>query len=403
MTEPDRRKAVEIALGKRTCGLAGVAVFLGVTVIGCGATAAPGSTGAASPAALNYEAPRNIILYIGDGVGTAYWTAALFARDSLAVRQMRVMGLTDTRAADQYVTDSAAGATVYATGERTYNGAIGVGMRCRELFAADSTAVMRNPAECDPLEGVFDIAYRRGLATGLVATSSVTHATPASFGAKVPFRRMEPEIASQLAAAPIDVLLGGGRGFFDGALRPDSTDLLTPLCLEAACPSTAAELQAYSADDRRLIGLFANQGMRPAESRRPTLPEMTRVALERVSRNRSGFFLMVEGSQPDWRGHDNRPVDEVTAEMLDFDDAIGVGLEFARADPNTLVLVVSDHETGGLSLVAPQGQLEAIYSTGNHTATMTPHFAFGVGEERFSGIMQNDEIGRILVEMVSAR
>lgn len=347
--------------------------------------------------------PVNVILFIGDGVGTAYWTAARIAADSLAVERMRVMGLTDTRSDDSYVTDSAAGATVYATGHRTYNGAIGVGPRCQAMFRADSAAVMRNPASCDPLESVFDIAIGAGIGTGLVATSAITHATPASFGAKVPFRRMQPEIATQLAATPIDVLLGGGRGFFDGTLRPDSANLLTGLCSRAACLSTAADLATYRADDRRLVGLFAQNQMERAAVRQPLLAEMTRVALERLGRNPRGFFLMVEGSQPDWRGHANEPLSEVQAEMVDFDDAIAVGLDFARRNPQTLVLVVADHETGGLSLVMQGDTLAARYTTDYHTGEMTPHFAYGAGAERFAGLRENREVGRMLVEIVRNR
>ncbi|MBA4157637.1 MAG: alkaline phosphatase [Gemmatimonadetes bacterium] len=347
--------------------------------------------------------PVNVILFIGDGVGTAYWTAARIAADSLAIERMRVMGLTDTRSDDSYVTDSAAGATVYATGHRTYNGAIGVGPRCQAMFRADSAAVMRNPASCDPLESVFDIAIGAGIGTGLVATSAITHATPASFGAKVPFRRMQPEIATQLAATPIDVLLGGGRGFFDGTLRPDSANLLTGLCSRAACLSTAADLATYRADDRRLVGLFAQNQMERAAVRQPLLAEMTRVALERLGRNPRGFFLMVEGSQPDWRGHANEPLSEVQAEMVDFDDAIAVGLDFARRNPQTLVLVVADHETGGLSLVMQGDTLAARYTTDYHTGEMTPHFAYGAGAERFAGLRENREVGRMLVEIVRNR
>lgn len=347
--------------------------------------------------------PVNVILFIGDGVGTAYWTAARIAADSLAIERMRVMGLTDTRSDDSYVTDSAAGATVYATGHRTYNGAIGVGPRCQAMFRADSAAVMRNPASCDPLESVFDIAIGAGIGTGLVATSAITHATPASFGAKVPFRRMQPEIATQLAATPIDVLLGGGRGFFDGTLRPDSANLLTGLCSRAACLSTAADLATYRADDRRLVGLFAQNQMERAAVRQPLLAEMTRVALERLGRNPRGFFLMVEGSQPDWRGHANEPLSEVQAEMVDFDDAIAVGLDFARRNPQTLVLVVADHETGGLSLVMQGDTLAARYTTDYHTGEMTPHFAYGAGAVRFAGLRENREVGRMLVEIVRNR
>lgn len=353
--------------------------------------------------ALAAEAPRNFIVFLGDGVGTAYWTAARLHQDSLAVERMSVAGLTDTRSSDADVTDSAAGATVYATGVRTYNGAIGVGPQCKELFAADSAAVMQDPAACDPLESVFDLAWERGIATGLVSTSSLTHASPASFGSKVPYRRMQAEIASQLASNPIDVMLGGGEGWFDGRLRADGQNLLAELCATAACLNSTEELAAYQPDDRRLVGLFAEDGMPVAAERVPTLPEMTQVALNRLQDAENGFFLFVEGSQPDWRGHDNRPLEEVVGEMVDFDAAIGVGLDFARNTPGTLVLVVADHETGGLSLVTEQGQIAARYTTGGHTGEMTPYFAHGTGAHRFGGIMQNDAMGQVLMEMVRAR
>lgn len=353
--------------------------------------------------ALAAESPRNFIVFLGDGVGTAYWTAARLHQDSLAVESMSVAGLTDTRSSDADVTDSAAGATVYATGVRTYNGAIGVGDRCKELFTADSATVMQDPASCDPLESVFDLAWERGIATGLVSTSSLTHASPASFGSKVPYRRMQAEIASQLAANPIDVLLGGGEGWFDGRLRADGQNLLTELCATATCLNSPEELAAYQPDGRRLVGLFAEDGMPVAAERVPTLPEMTRVALNRLQGEENGFFLFVEGSQPDWRGHDNRPLEEVVGEMVDFDAAIAVGLEFARSTPETLVLVVADHETGGLSLVSQSGQIVARYTTGGHTGEMTPYFAHGTGAHRFGGLMQNDAIGQVLMEMVRAR
>jgi len=372
------------------------------------ASCAPPERGASAPDPLAATEPvdgeiRNVVIVIGDGVGTAYWTAARFETGRLHVERMRVAGLTDTRSSDSYVTDSAAGATVYATGRRTYNGAIGVGDRCAEMFAADSVAVMRDPAACDPLEGIFDIAYRSGIATGLVASSSITHATPAAFGAKVPYRRFQAEIAEQMAENPIDVLLGGGRGFFDGTLRADERDLWTPLCREAVCLTTPAELDAYQPDDRRLLGLFAENHMEAAPERRPTLTEMTRVALERLDRNPAGFFIMIEGSQPDWRGHANDPLPDVVSEMVDFDETVGVALDFAERTPGTLVLVVADHETGGLALQMEADTLAAAYTTDYHTGTMTPHFAWGPGAERFSGIRDNDEIGRVLMDIARRR
>lgn len=362
---------------------------------GCGVSASP----VPRPAA-----PQNVILFIGDGVGVAYWTAARLAAGQLAVEEFPVAGLTDTRSSNSDIADSAAGATVYSAGVRTYNGAIGVGARCADLYAADRARYDADPASCDPLESIFDLAGRAGMATGLVATSSLTHATPASFGARVPHRRMEPAIATQLAEGPVDVLLGGGRGYFDGSLRRDSVDLLTALCREATCLWTTAELDDYRPDDRRLIGLFAANEMAPAALRRPTLPAMTRVAMDRLARNPEGFVLMVEGSQPDWRGHDNTLLAPLVAEMLDFDAAIRVALDFAREDGNTLVVVVSDHETGGLSLNSgPGGEIVAAWTTGSHTGEMTPHFAFGPGAEAYGGLRDNDEIGRLLRDAVRAR
>ncbi len=363
-----------------------------------------GCVGASAAPAPRQAAPQNIIIYVGDGVGVAYWSAARLAAGKLAVEEFPVSGLTDTRSSDSDITDSAAGATVYATGTRTYNGAIGVGDECKRMYAADRARYDADPASCDPLESIFDLAVEAGMATGLVATSSVTHATPASFGAHVPLRRMEAAIATQLANAPIDVMLGGGLGFFDGTRRPDSTDIFTPLCRNATCLRTGADLEAYHPDDRRLVGLFAANSMAQAGVRSPSLPDMARKALDKLSRDPEGFVLMIEGSQPDWRGHDNAPLDQVVAEMLDYDAAIRIGLDFARQDGNTLIVIVSDHETGGLSLnQGENGKIVAVWTTGSHTGEMTPHFAFGPGSEAFAGIRENREIGRMLMDAVRAR
>lgn len=350
------------------------------------------------------EEVERVILLIADGAGAAYYTAAKWSKGTLAVGVMEAAGLTDVRSSDAWITDSAAGATAYATGHRTYNGAIGVGDGCLDLMTADSVGMMTDPSSCDPLEGVFDIAERAGLARGIVSTSSVTHATPASFGTKVPYRKMQAEIASQYAEGSIDVLLGGGTGWFDGSLRSDGRNLLTALCAQADCPTTAAELEEREPSERRLVGLFAEDGMLPVlQGREPDLPTMTRVALEQLSLRSAGFFLTVEGSQPDWRGHDNAPLDEIVAEVVEFDDAVQVALDFQARTPGTLVVVVSDHETGGLSLLTEGGQVVAGYTTGGHTGEMTPHFAHGPGAERFSGIMENYEIGAVLMEIMRHR
>ena len=396
-------------------------------------------TGAAVAPLAAQDRPRNVILFIGDGVGASAWTAAKFASDALAVRELRVMGLVDTRSSDSYITDSGAGATAYAAGVRTFNGAIGVG--------PDSNAVTT----------VLEIARDQGWATGLVATSSVTHATPASFAAHVPSRASEFDIARDLVANRVDVLLGGGTRYFDGRTRPDSVDLLARLRGTHAFVTLPQQLAGLDLGrTRRLVGLFAGTQMPSARDRTPTLPEMTRAAIEVLSNDPDGFFLMVEGSQPDWRAHANEPLEAVTAEMLDFDRAIGVAVEYRRRNPGTLIVVVADHETGGLaiglgrdssraaaaresiratmmqlaatrSLLAPDQQpmmdstlralagtanrlaavgrggaisLVADYTSTGHSAQMVPLFAGGPGAERFAGIIENFEVGERLIALV---
>lgn len=330
------------------------------------------------------NAPTRVILFIGDGVGTAYWSAARFAQGKLAIDEFPVVGLVDTRSSSHKVTDSAAGATVYATGERTYNYAIGVG--------PDSL----------PRKTVLEMAAEKGMATGLVATSTITHATPGSFAAHVVDRRMEGEIARHFAKQKLDVIMGGGRQFFDGTGK-DASDLLPELKRRYTFVETAEQLRALRTDTvKALLGLFAKEGMPAAhEGRTPELAEMARAALEMVGKNPNGFFIMIEASQPDWRGHDNRPLEEVTAEMLDYDKAVRVALEYQARHPETLIVLTADHETGGLSLVQGKGDtLEAKYTTIGHTGSMIPLFARGPGAERFAGVKDNSKIGQLLIETI---
>lgn len=390
----------------------------------------------ATPAA----AQRRIILFIGDGVGASYWTAARFASESLAVRQFKTMGLIDTRASNTPITDSAAGATAYSCGLRTFNGAVGVG--------PDSL----------PRETVLEAAKKNNWATGLVATSSITDATPASFAAHVINRAMQFDIARHITSTAPDVLFGGGLRWFDPAVRPDHADLLGALRLtHRVITDTSSFAQLRDTTVRKVVGLFATGDMAPAGGRSPTLPAMTRKAIDILSRDPDGFFLMVEGSQPDWRGHANLPIGTVVAEMLDFDKAIAEGLAYQRRVPDVLIVVVADHETGGLAIMTSRDsvvltraandlntaaksltnaseimtrqaadsaeallnamltqaaraqngargarteRIVADYTTTGHTGQMVPLFASGPGAEAFGGMIDNYRIGQMLLEIV---
>jgi alkaline phosphatase len=390
-----------------------------------------------TPQASAQAPPTRLILIIADGAGASYWTAAAFASEHLAVERFPVSGLVDTRASNDKVTDSAAAGTALSSGVRTFNGAIGID--------PDSNAVTT----------VLEVAKSRGLATGLVATSSITHATPASFATHVPDRYMEFEIARQIVGAEVDVILAGGRRFFDPLVRPDSIDLLSIIKERYPYVETDAELAMLRTDDLTdLAGLFADGDMPPAPERVPSLPAMTRSALEVLDHDPEGFFLMVEGSQPDWRGHDRDPLPAIEAEMLDLDRAVGVALEYQEKNPETLIVVTADHETGGLAIqqmgsrrvltlaaatvdstvarlaearrlvegelsemtdsiagnlveisallrrrartIEDSSTLVARYTTGSHTAQMVPLFASGPGAEVFGGLKENWRIGELL-------
>ncbi len=334
--------------------------------------------------AVAQHTPPRVILFIGDGVGTAYWTAALFAADDLAVRRLPVVGLVDVRSARDKVTDSAASATSYASGVVTYNGAIGVD--------ADSV----------PVTTVLEVAAERGMATGLVATSRITHATPAAFAAHVPSRGMEWEIARQIAEQRVTVVLGGGLAAFHPSARPDALDLLRSIRRDYTYVETPEELADLDLGSvTSLFGLFTSSHMPHVAERSPTLPQMTRAAIAVLDHDADGFFLMVEASQPDWRGHGNESLQAVTDEMLDFDAAIGAALEYRVKHPETLIVVTGDHETGGLALQYDSTRaLVPAYTSGSHTATMIPLFAVGPGAERFAGIMSNAQVGKLLLEAV---
>lgn len=355
-------------------------IFGVLALAGCGAPG-PGAPAPGDPD----PGPLSIILMIADGGGLDYWSAAkLTSSVPLAIEEFPVVGLVDTRSANARATDSGAGATAYAAGVRTLNYVIGVG--------PDST----------PVQTVLELAESKGWSTGMVATSAITHATPAAFGAHVPDRNMYYEIARQLADQRIEVLLGGGRQYFQAATRDDGVDLMPRLTRGATYvedPDTFLTLDPDTV--RALVGLFADNQPPRAPGRAPLLGEMTRTALAVLEKDRDGFFLMVEGSQIDWRGHENAPLRDVVAEVQDFDLAIREALLFQERRPNTLIVVTADHSTGGLALHADDlGVFRAHYTTAGHTAGMVPLFARGPNAAAFGGIMDNDRVGRLLLQMV---
>jgi alkaline phosphatase len=320
------------------------------------------------------KSPKNIVLLIGDGMGLSQVSASLFYNEGKSnFERFSVVGLTKTSASNDLITDSASAATAFASGVKTYNGAIGVDK--------DTTSV----------ETIVELLSKRDKSTGLIATSSITHATPACFYAHVPDRGSAYDIAAFLPKSDIDFFAGGGLKYFNQ--RKDGRNLLDDFIAQGFEVSTK-NLPLECSNKKQAILLRANELPTIQEGRGDFLPNATQLALDFLSRNKEGFFLMVEGSQIDWGGHDN-DANYLIQEQLDFDKAIGVVLDFASKNGETLVLVTADHETGGFTLSTDNGNYNKIkpsFSTGGHSATMIPVFAEGPGSSLFGGIYENSDL-----------
>jgi alkaline phosphatase len=329
------------------------------------------------------EKPTNIIFLIGDGMGlSAVSTGFYFGDKPSNFNRFNHIGLIKTSSATDKVTDSGASGTAMATGKKTYNGAIGM-----------DTLKM-------PVANITEVVSGLGWNTGVVVTSSVTHATPASFYAHVEMRYMEEDIAVQLLSSGIDFFAGGGTGYFNN--RHDGQDLFKTASEKGFIMDTTALKEPDDLQAGQKYGfLLARAGMPPMlEGRGNFLPEATSLAISQLSASPEGFFMMVEGSQIDWEAHHNSP-EGVVAEMLDFEKVIGVVLDFAEKDGHTLVVVTADHETGGFTLSAPSDEaagsgnsagIEPTFATGGHSATLIPVFAYGPGAKEFMGIYENTEL-----------
>jgi alkaline phosphatase len=199
---------------------------------------------------------------------------------------------------------------------------------------------------------------------------------------------MYDEIALDFLKTDIDVFIGGGRKYFDK--RADGLNLIDSL--KARNYQIAFDLNSVKAiKSGKLAGLLYNDHNPKMPERGDMLPEATMAAIDILDNNKKGFFLMIEGSQIDWAGHDNNS-EQVIKEMLDFDKTIGYVLDYAKKDGNTLVIITADHETGGMTLLNGKfgsDQLKTAFSTKDHSGVPVPVFAFGPGAENFSGFMEN--------------
>jgi alkaline phosphatase len=332
----------------------------------------------------NIAKPLNVILFIGDGMGLSQVYAAYTVNKGfLYIFRCPYTGFSITHSASHYITDSGAGATAISCGKKTFNNAIGV------------------DADSIPCKTILEYAEEKGLSTGLISTSTITHATPASFIAHQKDRNNYEAIAADFLKTDIDVFIGGG--FKNFAKRSDSVDLTMQL------KNKGYEVIVYPSSIKDIFSdkaaIFTAFGHNPRADERGAnlLPEATEKAIDLLKRNGRGFFLMVEGSQIDWACANN-DANYVTAEVLEMDNAVGKALAFAEQDGNTLIIITADHETGGMAIIngdMTTGTVDVKFTTTNHTGIMVPVFAFGPGAEKFSGVYQNTEIFSKLMSLLN--
>lgn len=315
--------------------------------------------------------PKNVIFLIGDGMGIAQVYSGMVANgNKLALEQCTYSGFSKTYSSNNFTTDSGAGGTALACGVKTKNGMIGM--------TPDSVAA----------ESILELADKNKLSTGIVVASAVTHATPASYIAHQVNRNMYEEIATDYLKTDVDVFIGGGKKYFED--RTDGRNLTNEL-------KTKNYKVVYNIDDvkavktGKLAGLLYDDQNPNMPERGDMLLDATMAAIDILGNNKKGFFLMVEGSQIDWAGHDNN-AKQVVKEMLDFDKTIGKVLDFAKKDGNTLVIITADHETGGMTILKGKmgsDDMNVVFTTKNHSGVPVPVFAFGPGAEKFTGFMEN--------------
>jgi len=349
---------------------------------------------------------KNVIFLIGDGMSisqiSAYRLITGGPNSRISVDKFPYSGIVLTHSEDGIVTDSASSATAYSTGYKTNNTYLGL------------------DAKKNNLENLTETLDRHGFVSSLLATSEITHATPAAFVAHVDLRWKTDEISSQMIDSNIATFLGGGRHFFlpkeVGGEREDGRNLIEEVKEFHTLLTTKDEMFDFDHNkSERIFGLFADEHLRNIETPdnhllEPSLSEMLEFAVNRsdyfINNGCIGFFIMAEGSQVDWAGHVNN-IDYLKREMQDLDSAVEWALKYAKESKNTLVVVTADHETGGL-LIEPENpadytgnKIKLSFNTavgsGTHTGVPVPVYAYGPGSENFTGTLDNTDIYRAIL------
>lgn len=311
---------------------------------------------------------KNVILMIGDGMGLMHaysaWTAN---KGHLNLENCEYVGLAKTYCSDNLITDSAASGTAMSTGQKTKKGYVGV----------DTTD--------NSLKSICEYASEANLSTGIISSCRLIDATPATFAVENIDRDKSEEIAASYVHCDVDFILGGGMKYF--------TNLLPEFEKNGYQVAKSME-ELETITEGKVFAPIAENDMGKPTQRKDQLWQSTKKALDILSTDDDGFFLMVEGSMIDDYGHFNE-LPTLMEEILDFDQTVGKVFDWAAKHPGTLVIVTSDHETGGLTLLdgdLKEGKIECNFSSKSHSGVMVPVYSFGARSGDFSGIYENTDL-----------
>ena len=340
--------------------------------------------------------PRNVIFFIGDGMGFEHVKAAgMYANGqegTLSFENFAYQGQLTTHPADFSITDSAAAATAIATGEKVNNGVISVAL----------------PGDGLELQTLLEYFKAQGKMTGLLSTAYISHATPAAFGAHEPSRNNYTQIVNDyFSQTRPNLLLGGANSSVSGMTEAKAQGAGYTVLSDRA-GLEALDTNIYTDQDNTFIsGQFPGPDSHmPYEYSQsgeyadlPHLAEMTATALDILDNDADGFFLMVEGGRIDHAAHDNR-IEDVVFETVAFDEAVRQAIDWAAGRSDTLIVVTADHETGGLTVLQSNGQgtfPTVSFSSSGHTAANVPIYAWGLNAQIIQPVTDNTELFAIAI------
>ena len=327
---------------------------------------------------------RNVIIMIGDGMGLEQVSCAwVVNRGKLNLDNFPYTGLSRTWCTDALITDSGAGGTALAAGQKTAESHVGT--------AADNT----------DLPSVLVKAQQLGKKTGVAVTCHLADATPCDFCCHNEYRYNQDDLIADYAVSGVDYISGGGLDWFT-VNRKDGRDITKEMA--AAGYTVALTEEALMAAELPVIGLLAPDNLPVAMERGDLYRHTVARGLDILSRESGdkGFVMMLEGSCIDDWLHGN-DIGKAMEELLDFDRTIGDVLTWAAADGHTLVVVTADHNTGALTLQdgnLEEGTIGVAFGSESHNGIAVPVYAWGPGSDAFTGIKENAEWGQIIASFV---